>query len=180
MTLLANPLPEGSTLDVLLANHSTNAPTIIPPDVIGVIHTWVIIVVTVIVAILFVAVYLQLSLILCYGYKLFSYQTVFLYNILLWASFRLILNSFFFYNCCDLISRVSPTSKWFLVSFPEILLFISLSLLVHFFMEVLNQYVNVFDSIYKIISFQNLFKVIRRTQDVNSLNPSYRKIRFYQ
>lgn len=119
-------------------NHSNDSmPTISPPkDVIGELHKWVIVGVTVIVALIFLAVYIQLSLVLCYGYKLVSYQTIFLFNILLWSSFRLTLNSFYFYYCCELLSKISPTSKWFLISFPEILLFLSLALLVHYFMEV--------------------------------------------
>ncbi len=123
-----------------IGNHSSDdMPTISPSaSIIGKLHTWVIIGVTVVVAAVFVAVYIQLSVVLCYGYKLISYQTVFLFNILLWASFRLTFNSFYFYYCCELIAKISPTSKWFLFSFPEILLFLSLALLVHYFMEVTN------------------------------------------
>ena len=124
-----------------LGNRSTNdMPTISPShEMIARLHTWVIVGVTIVMAIVFVAVYIQLSVVLCYGYKLISYQTIFLFNILLWASFRLTFNSFYFYYCCGLISNISPTSKWFLISFPEILLFLSLALLVHYFMEVTNQ-----------------------------------------
>ena len=125
-------------LDLLhyLAKNGSDMPTIAPSNVIDKLHTWVIIGVTVVVAAVFLAVYFQLSLVLCYGYKLVSYQTIFLFNILLWASFRLTFNSFYFYHCCELISEVSPTSKWFLICFPEILLFLSLAMLVHYFMEV--------------------------------------------
>lgn len=143
---------------LLGGNHSSDMPTIRPYDVIGVVHTWVIIVVTVLVVCVFMAVYAQLTAVLCYGYKLISYQTIFLYNILLWASFRITLNSFFLYDCCELISKISRALKWFLVSFPEILLFISLSLLVRFFMEVLNKCSTLFHLIPIIIPCRTFLK----------------------
>ena len=123
---------------LLFALRGNETPTMAPINgLVGKIHMGVIYGVTVIVALIFLAVYIQLTLVICYGYKLVSYQTVFLFNILLWASFRLTFNSFYFYYCCELIYKASATSKWFLISFPEILLFLSLALLVHYFMEVM-------------------------------------------
>ena len=118
-------------------NHSNETPAIMPDThIIGQLHIGVIGGVSVLVALIFIAVYIQLVLVLCYGYKLFSYQTVFLFNILLWASLRLTLYSFYYYRCCDLVNNLSVAVEWFLVSAPEILLYLSMALLVHYFMEV--------------------------------------------
>lgn len=119
-------------------NGSTTAmPNLGPSLLLSQLHIGVIGAVTGVVAIVFIAVYVQLVLVLCYGYKLFSYQTVFLFNILLWASLRLTLYSFYFYHCCELVNNLPVVVEWILVSAPSILLFLSLALLVHYFMEVI-------------------------------------------
>lgn len=100
------------------------------------IHLAVTVTVTLFVGILFVFVYLQLCAVICYGYRLISYQTVLLFDILLWAVLRLTLYSFYFYHCCELVDRLPVFFEWLLVAFPSALQFISLAILVHYFGEV--------------------------------------------
>lgn len=121
-----------------LSPSSTPAPMpdINPSQLVAQLHVGVIAAVTVVVALIFVAVYIQLILVLRYGYKLVSYQTVFLFNILFWSSLRLVLYSFYFYHCCDLVNTLPVPVGWLLLSGPLIFLFNSLALLVHYFMEV--------------------------------------------
>ena len=118
-------------------NGNTTAPNLGPSLLLTHLHIGVIAAVTGVVVIVFIAVYVQLVLVLCYGYKLVSYQTVFLFNILLWATLRLTLYSFYFYHCCELVNNLPVVAEWILVSAPSILLFLSLALLVHYFMEVI-------------------------------------------
>ena len=108
--------------------------SIITPIDIGV-HLGVTVTVTVLVALLFLAVYVQLMMVLCVGYKLISYQTVLLFDILIWAALRLTLYSFYF-RCCHLIQQLSTGWGWLLVAFPSALQYISLAILVHYFGEV--------------------------------------------
>lgn len=107
------------------------------------VHYSVTIIISVLVGILFLLVYLQLILVICFGYKLLTYQTVLLFDILLWAALRLTLYSFYFYHCCDLVNRIDGTFfGWLLVSFPACLQYFSLAVLVHYFGEVsLDSYV---------------------------------------
>lgn len=101
------------------------------------VHYGVTIVITTLVGILFLLVYLQLIMVICFGYKLLTYQTILLFDILLWASLRLTLYSFYFYHCCDLVNRMDGTfAGWILVSFPSALQYFSLAVLVHYFGEV--------------------------------------------
>lgn len=108
---------------------------IITPIDIGV-HLGVTVTVTVLVALLFLAVYVQLMMVLCFGYKLISYQTVLLFDILIWAALRLTLYSFYF-RCCGLIQQLNTGWGWLLVAFPSALQYISLAILVHYFGEVI-------------------------------------------
>ena len=101
------------------------------------VHLGVTITVTVLVALLFLAVYVQLMMVLCFGYKLISYQTVLLFDILIWAALRLTLYSFYF-RCCGLIQQLNTGWGWLLVAFPSALQYISLAILVHYFGEVIN------------------------------------------
>lgn len=99
------------------------------------VHLGVTVTVTVLVALLFLAVYVQLMMVLCFGYKLISYQTILLFDILIWAALRLTLYSFYF-RCCDLIQALNVGWGWLLVAFPSALQYISLAILVHYFGEV--------------------------------------------
>lgn len=102
------------------------------------VHYSVTVVVSVLVGILFLLVYVQLIMVICFGYKLLTYQTVLLFDILLWAALRLTLYSFYFYHCCKLVDKLDHGSffGWFLVSFPSCLQYFSLAVLVHYFGEV--------------------------------------------
>ena len=101
------------------------------------VHYSVTMIVTVLVGILFLSVYVQLIMVICFGYKLLTYQTILLFDILLWAALRLTLYSFYFYHCCELVTRIMGTFEgWLLVSFPSFLQYVSLAVLVHYFGEV--------------------------------------------
>lgn len=100
------------------------------------VHLGVIIPVTVLVALLFLWVVTQLLLVLYQGHKLLSYQTVFLFSILLWAGLRLILYSFYYSHCCIQVNNLPPGWKWFLLAFPQNIQFFTLALLVHYFGQV--------------------------------------------
>lgn len=137
----AESVPEDSTTVGYLDSQtggSTIAPvspaTIISPIDIYV-HLGVTVTVAVLVALLFLAVYVQLLMVLWFGYKLLSYQTVLLFDILIWAALRLTLYSFYF-RCCDLIRQLNDGWGWLLVAFPSALQYISLAILVHYFGEV--------------------------------------------
>lgn len=118
--------------------NTTDAP-VTPADLVPIIeglHLGIVIAASVVVGLVFVFVYAQLVAILCLGYKLVSYQTIFLFNILFWASLRLTMYSFYYYHCCELVSKLSPFPNWLLMSFPSVLLYFALALLVHYFGEV--------------------------------------------
>lgn len=86
-------------------------------------------------AIIFIAVYLQLVLILYYRHKRFSYQTGFLYLCLFWSLLRIVLFSFYFNNAK--YANLLPFEFYFLLfCFPSFLQFCTLCLLVLFFGQV--------------------------------------------
>lgn len=128
----------------LLGTHSpspivTSTPSyqpIGPPEVAFPIHLGVMIAVSLLVGILFAAIYIQLIMVICFGYKLFSYQTVLLFNILLWAALRLTLYSFYYYHCCEAVRLLNGGVGWVLVAFPSALQYLSLAILVRYFGEV--------------------------------------------
>lgn len=107
-----------------------------PAEVSLPIHLGVMIAVSLLMAILFIAIYIQLIMVIRFGYKLLSYQTVLLFNILLWAALRLVLYSFYYYHCCEAVRLLSGVAGWFLVVFPSALQFFSLAVLVRYFGEV--------------------------------------------
>ena len=101
------------------------------------VHYGVTIFSTLLVGILFVVVYVQLIMVICFGYKLISYQTILLFDILLWASLRLTLFSFYYFHCCELANKLNGKfSGWILVALPSALQYFSLAVLVHYFGEV--------------------------------------------
>ena len=116
-----------------VTNSSTTESPIV--QIVQDIHLGLIATTTVIVVLLFLFVYFQLWAILYFRYKLLSYQTVFLFDILLWASLRLSLYSFYYYNCCELVNNLSSFVQWLMISAPEFLLYLALALVVHYFME---------------------------------------------
>ena len=86
-------------------------------------------------AVLFTWVYIQLWMILYYGHRKLSYQTVFLFSCLLWAGLRTTLFSFYFKNAV-LANNLSTPYYWLLYCFPVCLQYITLCLLVEFFSQV--------------------------------------------
>ncbi|XP_041943163.1 integral membrane protein GPR137C isoform X1 [Alosa sapidissima] len=91
---------------------------------------------TVLYSLLFVFVYLQLWLILHYGHKRFSYQSVFLFLCLLWAALRTTLFSFYFKNVVQ-ANQLQPLPFWLLYCFPVCLQFFTLCLLNLYFAQVM-------------------------------------------
>lgn len=87
-------------------------------------------------SLLFAFVYLQLWLILHYGHKRFSFQSVFLFLCLLWAALRTTLFSFYFSNASQ-ASRLQPLAYWLLYCCPVCLQFFTLCLLNLYFTQVM-------------------------------------------
>ncbi|XP_015206225.1 integral membrane protein GPR137C [Lepisosteus oculatus] len=91
---------------------------------------------TILYSLLFVFVYLQLWLILHYGHKRFSYQSVFLFLCLLWSALRTTLFSFYFKNVVQ-ANQLQPLPYWLLYCFPVCLQFFTLCLLNLYFAQVM-------------------------------------------
>uniref|UniRef100_A0A667X982 G protein-coupled receptor 137c n=1 Tax=Myripristis murdjan TaxID=586833 RepID=A0A667X982_9TELE len=91
---------------------------------------------TVLYSFLFIFVYLQLWLILHYGHKRFSYQSVFLFLCLLWAALRTTLFSFYFKNVVQ-ANQLQPLAYWLLYCCPVCLQFFTLCLLNLYFTQVM-------------------------------------------
>ncbi|XP_037552664.1 integral membrane protein GPR137C [Nematolebias whitei] len=91
---------------------------------------------TVLYSFLFVFVYLQLWLILLYGHKRFSFQSVFLFLCLLWAALRTTLFSFYFQNVAQ-ANQLQPLAYWLLYCCPVCLQFFTLCLLNLYFTQVM-------------------------------------------
>lgn len=102
----------------------------------------VVVIITVLVGILYILIYVQLLYILWrrLWFMIISYQTAFLFVNLLWASLRLSLYTVYFAasnkECCELVFDLPDTFHWLLVNFPTFLQFLSLALLVHYFVAV--------------------------------------------
>uniref|UniRef100_A0A8B9RY70 G protein-coupled receptor 137B n=1 Tax=Accipiter nisus TaxID=211598 RepID=A0A8B9RY70_9AVES len=93
------------------------------------------IVYTVFYSLLFVFIYVQLWLVLHYRHKRFSYQTVFLFLCLFWASLRTVLFSFYFKDFVT-ANSLSPFIFWLLYCFPVCLQFFTLTLMNLYFTQV--------------------------------------------
>ncbi|XP_053567075.1 integral membrane protein GPR137B [Bombina bombina] len=91
---------------------------------------------TVFYLLLFGFVYVQLWLVLHYKHKRFSYQTVFLFLCLLWASLRAILFSFYFKNFVE-ANTLGAFTFWLLYCFPVCLQFFTLTLMNLYFARVI-------------------------------------------
>uniref|UniRef100_A0A8C5M3P3 G protein-coupled receptor 137B n=1 Tax=Leptobrachium leishanense TaxID=445787 RepID=A0A8C5M3P3_9ANUR len=86
--------------------------------------------------VLFLFVYVQLWLVLKYKHKRFSYQTVFLFLCLFWASLRAVLFSFYFKNFVE-ANTLGAFSFWLLYCFPVCLQFFTLTLMNLYFATVI-------------------------------------------
>ncbi|XP_068832495.1 integral membrane protein GPR137 isoform X3 [Capricornis sumatraensis] len=86
-------------------------------------------------ALLFFSVYAQLWLVLLYGHKRLSYQTVFLALCLLWAALRTTLFSFYFRDT-PRANHLGPLPFWLLYCCPVCLQFFTLTLMNLYFAQV--------------------------------------------
>ncbi|XP_023559712.1 integral membrane protein GPR137 isoform X1 [Octodon degus] len=86
-------------------------------------------------ALLFFSVYAQLWLVLLYGHKRLSYQTVFLALCLLWAALRTTLFSFYFRDTSR-ANHLGPLPFWLLYCCPVCLQFFTLTLMNLYFAQV--------------------------------------------
>lgn len=91
---------------------------------------------TVFYALLFVFIYAQLWLVLRYRHKRLSYQSVFLFLCLFWASLRTVLFSFYFRDFVA-ANSFSPFVFWLLYCFPVCLQFFTLTLMNLYFTQVI-------------------------------------------
>ncbi|XP_020928133.1 integral membrane protein GPR137B isoform X2 [Sus scrofa] len=94
------------------------------------------IVYTVFYSLLFVFIYVQLWLVLRYRHKRLSYQSVFLFLCLFWASLRTVLFSFYFKDFVA-ANALSPFVFWLLYCFPVCLQFFTLTLMNLYFTQVI-------------------------------------------
>lgn len=90
---------------------------------------------TAIYALLFIFIISQLVLILHYRHRRLSYQSLFLFTCLLWASVRTTLFSFYFEDC-KTVNSLSAFPKWFLFALPIYLQFLMLTLLTLYLVKV--------------------------------------------
>lgn len=79
-------------------------------------------------ALLFLMISVQLCLILYFGHRRLSYQSVFLFIYLFWAALRTTLFSFYF-NDSSTVDHLHSFFKWLLFALPIYLQFLTLSLL---------------------------------------------------
>ncbi|XP_007453018.1 PREDICTED: integral membrane protein GPR137B [Lipotes vexillifer] len=94
------------------------------------------IVYTVFYSLLFLFIYVQLWLVLRYRHKRLSYQSVFLFLCLFWASLRTVLFSFYFKDFVA-ANAFSPFVFWLLYCFPVCLQFFTLTLMNLYFTQVI-------------------------------------------
>ncbi|XP_023583762.1 integral membrane protein GPR137B isoform X2 [Trichechus manatus latirostris] len=94
------------------------------------------IVYTVFYSLLFLFIYVQLWLVLRYRHKRLSYQSVFLFLCLFWASLRTVLFSFYFKDFVA-ANSLSPFVFWLLYCFPVCLQFFTLTLMNLYFTQVI-------------------------------------------
>ncbi|XP_076018504.1 G protein-coupled receptor 137Ba [Genypterus blacodes] len=120
--------------DLSLMEKSLPLPTL-SPAVPPYVTLGMTVVYTVFYSLLFIFIYIQLWLVLRYGHKRFSYQTVFLFLCLLWSALRTVLFSFYFKNFVT-ANTLGPFPFWLLYCFPVCLQFFTLSLMNLYFVQV--------------------------------------------
>ena len=111
------------------------APSTLSPAVPTYVTLGLTVVYTALYSLLFVGVYSQLWLVLRYGHKRLSYQTVFLFLCLLWAALRTVLFSFYFQDCVR-ANTLGPLPFWLLYCCPVCLQFFTLCLMNLYFAQV--------------------------------------------
>lgn len=110
------------------AYNNNTVPVSIQPAISPTTQLSVAIVFTALFALLFLLILLQLCLILYFGHRRLSYQSVFLFIYLFWASLRTTLFSFYFTDSSETES-LSLFLRWCLLALPIYLQFLTLSLL---------------------------------------------------
>ncbi|XP_062980416.1 integral membrane protein GPR137B [Elgaria multicarinata webbii] len=111
-------------------------PSTLSPAVLPYVRLGLTIAYTVFYSLLFVFVYVQLWLVFHHRHKRFSYQTVFLFLCLLWASLRTVLFSFYFKDAVT-ANSLRPFAFWLLYCFPVCLQFFTLTLMNLYFTQVI-------------------------------------------
>ena len=112
-----------------------NPPTLKPSVPIQQVHLGLSVFFTAAYGLLFLHIYWQLWLILHYGHRRLSYQSIFLFVCLLWAALRTALFSFYFKNCAE-TNSMAPFFSWLLFAFPVFLQYFMLNILVLYFVQV--------------------------------------------
>lgn len=115
--------------------HNGSLPPTLTPAVPPYVKLGLTVVYTVFYALLFVFIYAQLWLVLRYRHKRLSYQSVFLFLCLFWASLRTVLFSFYFRDFVA-ANSLSPFVFWLLYCFPVCLQFFTLTLMNLYFTQV--------------------------------------------
>nr|XP_057919631.1 integral membrane protein GPR137 isoform X2 [Doryrhamphus excisus] len=123
----APPPPNSSALPAPLPLHPALAPSV---------QLGFTVLYTALYGALFLVVYAQLWLLYFYRHKRWSYQSIFLFLCLLWASLRTTLFSFYFHNALE-ANHLPVAVYWLLYCFPVCLQFFTLSLINLYFTQVL-------------------------------------------
>ena len=119
----------------LLYEARINPPTLKPSVPIQQVHLGLSAFFTAVYGLLFLLICWQLWLILHYGHRRLSYQSIFLFACLLWAALRTTLFSFYFKNCAE-TNSMAPFFNWLLFAFPVFLQYFMLNILVLYFVQV--------------------------------------------
>lgn len=117
----------GESITTLVNNNSTPPAQIVPP-ISSAVHLGLAIVFTALYALLFLMILVQLCLILYFGHRRLSYQSVFLFIYLFWAALRTTLFSFYF-NDIEKANHFGSFARWLLYALPIYLQFLTLTLL---------------------------------------------------
>lgn len=117
------------------AARNDSLPPTLTPAVPPHVKLGITVVYTVFYALLFAFIYAQLWLVLRYRHKRLSYQSVFLFLCLFWASLRTVLFSFYFRDFVA-ANSLGPFLFWLLYCFPVCLQFFTLTLMNLYFAQV--------------------------------------------
>ena len=117
----------GRSITAYTFTNNTNPATIVPA-ISHVTHLSLAIVFTTLFALLFLMIIVQLFLILYFGHRRLSYQSVFLFIYLIWAALRTTLFSFYFGSSAEADS-LPAFPRWLLFALPIYLQFLTLSVL---------------------------------------------------
>ncbi|XP_013883083.1 integral membrane protein GPR137 isoform X2 [Austrofundulus limnaeus] len=119
-----------------LSNFSVPPPSPLRPAIAPSVQLGFTILFTSLYVALFLVVYIQLWLLFFYKHKRWSYQSIFLFLCLLWATLRATLFSFYFYDATE-ANRLPVVVFWLLYCFPVCLQFFTFSLINLYLTQVL-------------------------------------------